>query len=103
MALIYLTSELLFPTSGASVGKNANAKLFFYKNSGSQSVLLEKGHMCICELTDGKFFLYFFSTQNGEEQRFFLTAMEMTKIPCVGPKAIPSKACKNCFAAYHKQ
>lgn len=29
MALIYLTSELLFPTSGASVGKNANAKLFF--------------------------------------------------------------------------
>lgn len=29
MALIYLTSELLFPTSGASVGRNANAKLFF--------------------------------------------------------------------------
>lgn len=30
MILIYLTSELLFPMSGASLGKNTNAKLFVW-------------------------------------------------------------------------
>lgn len=86
MALIYLTSELLFPTSGASVGKNANAKLFFYKNSGSQSVLLEKGHMCICELTDGKFFLYFFFHPKWRRAEIFSYCHGNDKDTMRGPK-----------------
>lgn len=57
----------------------------FLKNSGSQNVLLEKGHMGICELTDGKCFLYFFSPKM-EKSRDFSYSHGNDKDTMRGPK-----------------
>lgn len=79
------------------MGKNANAKLFVLQKLRMSECLTEKAHMGLHMLTDRKYFL-FFPPQNGQEQRFlFLIAVEMTKIPFMGPMVIPNEACSSYF------
>lgn len=74
------------------MGKHANAKLF----------VLQKFWILEC-LTDRKYFI-FFPMHSGQKQRFLLLiAVEMTKIPFMGPMVIPKEECSNYFTEYQNQ